>query len=225
MSSYQLPSISCGLPCFSELRRSCEGSFGPGSVRQHYGGCVHLSSRWYSFPVSVSSHSQSLGLVSLVRFTSRLPFFRERTTFWPTSSPEADSFRRNRYSNIFSVLERFSGSLSSSGVRPFCLFSDLSASQVLLPFQGSSSLESRRNVLPFVRPALLCFSPVLHDSQVSGEGCSGRSRVSFIKRLFSRGDRGSLSAVSSCGDSVGAFVSARSYHSAPLLAQSSRVPR
>ena len=93
--------FSCGLPCLSELRRSCVGSFGPGSVGQPYGGCVHLSSRWYSFPVSVSSLSQSLRLVSLVRFTSRLPFFRERTSFWPTSSPEADSFRRNRYSKYF----------------------------------------------------------------------------------------------------------------------------
>ena len=97
-SSFHSLVFSCGLPCLSVLRRSCEGSFGPGSVGQLYGGCVHLSSRWYSFPVSVSSLSQSLSLVSLVRFTSRLPFFRERTSFWPTSSPEADSFRRNRYS-------------------------------------------------------------------------------------------------------------------------------
>ena len=51
------------------------------------------------------------------------------------------------------------------------------------------------------------------------------AELALFKRLFSRGDRGFFSAVSSCGDSVGAFVPARSYHSAPLLAQSSRVPR
>ena len=74
--------------------------------------------------------------------------------------------------------EDLSDPYSSTGDRRVCVHSQLSTSQVLFPFQGSSSLEGGCTLLQVVRPSPLRLSTFFDSSQSPGEDCSGTSRRS-----------------------------------------------
>ena len=76
--------------------------------------------------------------------------------------------------------EDLSGPHSSTGDRPVCVHSQLSTSQVLFPFQGSSGLEGGPALLPVVRPSPLCLPAFFDSSQSPGEDCSGRADVALV---------------------------------------------
>merc|ERR1712002_935579 len=118
--------------------------------------------------------------------------------------------------------EHLSGPLPSSGDRPFYLSVVFSTSQVLFPFKGPSSLESRHYVLLLVRSASLCVSSILDDSKSSGEGRSGRSRVSTDSALLAAETMVPQVVISSCGSSEEASVSLGLVHATPVTAASSK---
>ena len=79
-----------------------------------------------------------------------------------------------------SLSELLSSSLSSSGERPFHLSFKLPISQVLLPLQGSSILESQRYVLLLVRSASFCISWGLDDSKVLEKIIQDEAEIALI---------------------------------------------
>ena len=96
-------------------------------------------------------------------------------SWWRTSYPVGSSFHRSGlWILCLFFSEVLSGYSPSSGDRPFCVHPQFSVSQVFCPFQGFSSLEGGRTLLPVVRPSIVCLPTLLDPPLSLGGDRSGR---------------------------------------------------
>ena len=122
-----------------------------------------------SCPISTSKEGRTLFLCVVWRRSFGSGAFRGASICWPPTSRGGQFSSRLLVEGEISPIgmdfespdfsEDLSGPHSSTGDRPVCVHSQLSTSQVLFPFQGSSGLEGGRALLPVVRPSPLCLPP------------------------------------------------------------------
>ena len=94
-------------------------------------------------------------------------------------------------SQSFDFSSDLSGDCPSAGDRPVCVHPQFSASQVLCPLPGSSSLESGRTLLPVVRPSTVTPSHPFRSSPQSWRRSPGRERTWLWWPPFGLRDHGS----------------------------------
>ena len=222
-SAHQLPRVTCSPVRPPKPRTLGEGSVGLGSIGQHDGSRVHQPSGRDSLPFPLSTRPGALGVVSPSSGTplcypysgggelsSGLPLQREL----PSDRMDVEEIH---------IREDLPGPLPSAGDRPFCLPDELPTPQVLLPIQGSSSMESRRDVIPLVcSTASVCLSSDFSNSQSIGEDRPGRSRTRTDSSLLAAETLVPQAAVPSNGPPQGSPVTGGLDHPTPVRSNSSR---
>ena len=158
-------------------RRSCCRSVTSVSFRQHNSRVLHQLSGRNSLPLSLPVSYRAVGVV---HSEGDLPFGRSHSGERQPGGGlpvqrEVPSIGVDSQSFDFS--SDLSGDCPSAGDRPVCVHPQFSASQVLCPLPGSSSLESGRTLLPVVRPSTVRLPTLFDPPHSLGEdrpGGSGR---------------------------------------------------
>ena len=177
LGPHQFSRTQGSIPGLEVSRRSCCRSVSSDSFRQHNSRVLHQLSGRNSLPLSLPVSNRAVGVV---HSEGDLPFGRSHSGERQPGGGlpvqrEVPSIGVDSQSFDFS--SDLSGDSPSAGDRPVCVHPQFSASQVLCPLPGSSSLESGRTLLPVVRPSTVRLPTLFDPPHSLGEdrpGGSGR---------------------------------------------------
>ena len=177
LGPHQFSRTQGSIPGLEVSRRSCCRSVTSDSFRQHNSRVLHQLSGRNSLPLSLPVSYRAVGVV---HSEGDLPFGRSHSGVRQPGGGlpvqrEVPSIGVDSQSFDFS--SDLSGDCPSAGDRPVCVHPQFSASQVLCPLPGSSSLESGRTLLPVVRPSTVRLPTLFDPPHSLGEdrpGGSGR---------------------------------------------------
>ena len=177
LGPHQFSRTQGSIPGLEVSRRSCCRSVTSDSFRQHNSRVLHQLSGRNSLPLSLPVSYRAVGVV---HSEGDLPFGRSHSGERQPGGGlpvqrEVPSIGVDSQSFDFS--SDLSGDCPSAGDRPVCVHPQFSASQVLCPLPGSSSLESGRTLLPVVRPSTVRLPTLFDPPHSLGEdrpGGSGR---------------------------------------------------
>ena len=174
--TYQFSGVESGFSGSQEFGGPCKRSVSHDSFGQHDSCFLYQLSRRNSLAFSVLSGDRALGVVSSEGHSSPSLSHSGGGQSGSRLLVEGEVSPIRMDFESLNISKDLSGSQSSTGDRPFRIHPQLSSSEVLCPFQGSSGLEGGRTFFPVVRPSSVCLPTILYSSQSPGEDCSRRSR-------------------------------------------------
>ena len=170
---YLFSGVESGFSGSQEFGGPCKRLVSHDSFGQHNSCFLYQLSRRNSLAFSVLSGDRALGVVSSVGHSSPSHSHSGGGQSGSRLLVEGEvSPIRMDFESLY-ISKDLSGSQSSTGDRPFRVHSQLSSSEVLSPFQGSSGLKDGSTFLPVVRPSSVHFPTVLFSSQSPGEARDG----------------------------------------------------